>query len=165
MNGPAGPRKQEVTALTGSPAGRCILPRMKKLFLPVMLLATACLIPAPARADDSPLAKQMEALDDAYKAFRREQDPAKGAALAREAQDAVLKAIPMAPSMFDGMPDGEAKAKGLASYRMQMGQLFVSLCEVEAAFAGKDLTKVAELVKTLKSQKKTGHDDFIPEEE
>ncbi|TAE73806.1 MAG: hypothetical protein EAZ84_12185 [Verrucomicrobia bacterium] len=138
---------------------------MKKLFLPVMLLATACLIPAPARADDSPLAKQMEALDDAYKAFRREQDPAKGAALAREAQDAVLKAIPMAPSMFDGMPDGEAKAKGLASYRMQMGQLFVSLCEVEAAFAGKDLTKVAELVKTLKSQKKTGHDDFIPEEE
>lgn len=165
MNGPAEGRKQEVTALTGRAGEGCILPRMKNLFFPVMILATACLIPAPLRADDTPLAKQMESLDDAYKAFRREQDPVKGAAMAREAQDSVLKAIPMAPAMFDGMPDGEAKAKGLAGYRLQMGQLFVTLCEVEAAFVAKDLAKVAELVKTIKGQKKTGHDDFIPEDE
>jgi hypothetical protein len=130
-----------------------------------MMLAALCLMPVPARADDSPLAKQMEALDDAYKAFRRETDPVKGAKAAREAQDSVLKAIPMAPEMVEKMPAGEAKDKALASYRLQMGKVFVALCEVEAAFVAKDLAKVTELVTTLKGQKKKGHDEFIDEEE
>lgn len=130
-----------------------------------MMLAALCLMPVPARADDSPLAKQMEALDDAYKAFRRETDPVKGAKAAREAQDSVLKAIPMAPEMVEKMPAGEAKDKALASYRLQMGKVFVVLCEVEAAFVAKDLAKVTELVTTLKGQKKKGHDEFIDEEE
>ena len=130
-----------------------------------MMLAALCLMPVPARADDSPLAKQMEALDDAYKAFRRETDPVKGAKAAREAQESVLKAIPMVPAMVEKMPAGEPKDKALASYRLQMGKLFVALCEVEAAFVAKDLPKVAELVTTLKGQKKEGHDEFIEEEE
>jgi hypothetical protein len=138
---------------------------MKKAFFPTMMLAALCLMPVPARADDSPLAKQMEALDDAYKAFRRETDPVKGAKAAREAQDSVLKAIPMAPEMVEKMPAGEAKDKALASYRLQMGKVFVVLCEVEAAFVAKDLAKVTELVTTLKGQKKKGHDEFIDEEE
>ncbi len=139
---------------------------MKKMILPLMLLATACLIPTPVRAqEDTPLAKQMESLDDAYKAFRRETDPAKGAKAAREAQDSVLKAIPMVPAMLEAMPAGEAKEKALVSYRTQMGKLFVSLCEVESAFIAKDLAKVATLVDTLKGQKKEGHNEFIEEEE
>jgi ABC-type transport system substrate-binding protein len=138
---------------------------MKKMILPVMLLATACLIPTPVRADDTPMAKQMELIDDAYKAFRRETDPAKGAKAAREAQDAVLKAIPMVPAMVEAMPAGEAKDKALVSYRTQMGKLFVTFCEVEAAFQAKDLAKVTALVDTLKGQKKEGHDEFIEEEE
>lgn len=151
--------------LTGGRRKGCIPARMKKLFFPVMLLATACLIPTPVRADDSPLAKEMEAMDDAYKGFRREKDPAKGAAMAREAQASVLKAIPLVPAMVEKMPAGEAKEKAIASYRTQMGKLFVSLCEVESAFIAKDLAKVAELVTTLKGQKKDGHDEFIEEEE
>ncbi len=111
------------------------------------------------------MAKQMESLDDAYKGFRREKDPVKGAAMAREAQEAVLKAIPMTPAMLEKMPAGEAKEKALVSYRTQMGKLFVSLCEVESAFIAKDLAKVTELVTTLKGQKKDGHDEFIEEEE
>ena len=138
---------------------------MKKLILPAMLLAAACMVPAPVRADDTPLAKEMEAMDDAYKAFRRETDPAKGAKAAREAQEAVLKAIPMTPAMVEKMPAGEAKDKAIASYRTQMGKLFVSLCEVEAAFVAKDLAKVATLVDTLKGQKKEGHNEFIEDEE
>jgi ABC-type transport system substrate-binding protein len=138
---------------------------MKKLFFPVMLLATACLIPSPIRAEDSPMAEQMDALDDAYKAFRRETDPAKGSKAAREAQDIVLKTIPLVPAMVEKMPAGEAKDKAIASYRTQMGKLFVSLCEVEAAFVAKDLEKVAALVETLKGHKKEGHDEFIEDEE
>ena len=130
-----------------------------------MMLAALFLMPVPARADDSPLAKEMETLDDAYKAFRRETDPVKGAKAAREAQESVLKAIPLVPAMLEKMPAGEAKEKALASYRLQMGKLFVALCEVEAAFIAKDLPKVAELVTTLKGQKKEGHDEFIEDEE
>jgi hypothetical protein len=138
---------------------------MKKMFLPVMLLATACLIPTPVRADDTPLAEQMDLIDDAYKAFRRETDPVKGAKAAREAQDLVLKAIPLVPAMLEKMPAGEAKDKALSGYRTQMGKLFVSFCEVESAFIAKDLAKVTALVETLKGQKKEGHDEFIEEEE
>ena len=152
--------------LTGAASRGCIPARMKKLFFPVMLLATACLIPTPVRAEeDTPLAKEMEGLDDAYKGFRREKDPVKGAAMAREAQASVLKAIPMVPAMVEKMPAGEAKEKAIAGYRTQMGKLFVSLCEVESAFIAKDLAKVAELVTTMKGQKKEGHDEFIEEEE
>jgi len=138
--------------------------RMKKLIFPALLLF-ASLSPAPIRAqDETPLGKEMEKLDDAYKGFRREKDPAKGAVTAREAQETVLKAIPLVPALLEKMPAGEEKTKALASYRMQMGKLFVSLCEVEAAFLAKDLDKVTALVETLKGQKKEGHDAFIEEE-
>jgi len=138
--------------------------RMKKLIFPAILLAATLVTPLPVRADDSALAKEMEKLDDAYKAFRRETDSAKGAAAAREAQTSVLKAIPLTPAMLEKMPAGEPKEKAVAAYRLQMGKLFVSLCEVETAFIAKDLDAVAKLVDTLKSEKKEGHDAFIEEE-
>ena len=138
--------------------------RMKKLIFPAFLLAASLATPLPLRADDSPLAKDMEKLDDAYKAFRRETDTVKGAAAAREAQGSVLKAIPQVPSMLEKMPAGEAKDKALAAYRTQMGKLFVALCEVESAFLAKDLDAVAKLVDTLKAGKKEGHDAFVEEE-
>ena len=137
--------------------------RMKKLIFPALLLVSA--LSMPVRADDSPLAKEMETVDDAFKGFRRETDPAKGAKAAREAQDGVLKAIPLVPAMIEKMPAGEAKDKAMAGYRAQMGQLFVTFCEVEAAFIAKDLDAVAKLVDSVKASKKKGHDEFIEEEE
>jgi hypothetical protein len=141
--------------------------RMKKLIFPAMLLlATLCApLSAQAKEEDTPLAKEMEKVDTAYKSFRKEKDPAKGAAAAKEAQDAVLKAIPMTPAMLEKMPAGEEKSKALAAYRTQMGKLFVGLCEVESAYLAKDLDKVAKLVETLKGEKKEGHDAFIEDEE
>ena len=77
----------------------------------------------------------------------------------------MLKTIPLTPTMLEKMPAGEEKTKALAAYRLQMGKLFVSLCEVEAAYIAKDLDKVAKLVDALKSGKKEGHDAFVEEEE
>jgi hypothetical protein len=140
--------------------------RMKKLIFPAILLLATVLGPVRAHAEeDTPLAKEMEKVDTAYKTFRKEKDPAKGIAAAREGQDAVLKAIPLTPAMLEKMPAGEEKTKALAAYRLQMGKLFVSLCEVEAAYIAKDLDKVAKLVDALKSGKKEGHDAFVEEEE
>ncbi len=139
---------------------------MKKLIFPALLLASALMLPTPARADeDTPLAKEMEKVDDAFKGFRRETDPAKGAKAAREAQEGVLKALAFTPALIEKMPAGEAKEKAIVAYRTQMGQLFVTFCEVEAAFIAKDLPGVAKLVESVKGSKKKGHDEFMEEEE
>jgi hypothetical protein len=116
-------------------------------------------------ADDSPLAKQMEALDDSYKAFRKTEDAAQGAVMAREAQTHVAKGLTHVPAMLAKMPEGPARAKAEASYRLMMGQLYVKLCEVEQAFLDNKLDKVAELVNDLKELKKKGHGEFMEEEE
>jgi hypothetical protein len=141
--------------------------RMKKLIFPAILLLATMFGPLSLRAEeeDIPLAKEMEKVDTAYKTFRKEKDPAKGIAAAREGQDAVLKAIPLTPAMLEKMPAGDDKTKAIAGYRLQMGKLFVALCEVEAAYIAKDLDKVAKLVDALKSEKKQGHDTFIEDEE
>ena len=125
------------------------------------------LLVVPARAageEDTPLGKQMEAMNDAFKGFRRETDPVKGAAQAREAQQAALKSAVEIPAMLKAMPDGPDKAKALAEYRKMIGKLFVTLCEVEEAFLNGKIDEVAKIVEALKESKKTGHDKFIEED-
>ncbi len=128
----------------------------------------ACFMTSPsfaAETDKSPLAKQMEAMNNAFKAFRTETDPAKGAAKAREAQAAALKSALEVPAMLQSMPDGPDKAKALAEYRRMLGKLYVTLCEVEAAFLDGKVDEVAKIVSSIKEMKKAGHDRFIEEEE
>jgi soluble cytochrome b562 len=122
----------------------------------------------PARAADeetTPLGKQMEAMNDAYKAFRKETDPVKGAAQAREAQTAALKGAMEVPEMLKTMPEGPEKAKASAAYRKMIGKLYVTLCEVEEAFLNGKIDEVVKLVDSLKELKKTGHKEFIKDEE
>lgn len=128
-------------------------------------MACAALMAAPVlHAEDTPLGKQMEAMNDAYKAFRKETDPAKGAALAREAQEAVAKGLPDLPEMLKKMPDGPDKAKAAAEYRKMMGKLYVALCEVEEAFLAGKIEEVAKIVDSLKEMKKSGHNKFMEDE-
>ena len=141
---------------------------MKKLIFPALLLASALMLPTPVRAqdkEDPPLAKEMEKVDEAFKGFRRETDPIKGAKAAREAQEGVLKALAFTPALIEKMPAGEAKEKAILAYRTQMGELFVTFCKVEAAFVAKDIPGVTKLVDDLKAAKKKGHDEFMEEEE
>ncbi|MBC7980561.1 MAG: hypothetical protein H7Y36_08370 [Armatimonadetes bacterium] len=116
-------------------------------------------------ADDSPLAEQMDVMNDAYKAIRREKDPAKGAALAREAQDAMVKAITETPELVKAMADGPEKAKASAGYRKMMGQLIATLADMELAFLDNNLEKVQEIVTSMREMKKKGHDQFMEEDE
>ena len=138
--------------------------RMKKQLL-LLTCAVGFMMPLPGAAEEeTPLGKQMEAMNDAYKAFRRETDPVKGAALARDAQQAALKSAAEIPSMLAKMPDGPEKAKAMAEYRKMIGKLFVSFCEVEEAFLAGKIEEVAKIVENLKELKKTGHDQFMEEE-
>lgn len=138
---------------------------MKKQLL-LLTCAVGFLMPPHATAEEeSALAGQMETMNDAYKAFRRETDPVKGAALARDAQQAALKSMSETPTMLGAMPDGPEKTKALVEYRKMMAKLFISLCEVEEAFLNGKIEDVAKIVESLKEQKKTGHDKFIEESE
>lgn len=122
----------------------------------------------PARAQDkeqTALGKQMEAMNDAFKAFRKETDPVKGAAQAREAQAALLKGISEVPATIKDMPEGPEKAKAFAAYHKLTGKLYVSLCEVEEAFLNGKIDEVAKLVDSVKEQKKAGHKEFVKEDE
>lgn len=119
---------------------------------------------ATAGQGNTPLGTQMEAFNDAYKAFRKETDSAKGAAHAREAQQALLKGIVEMPEMLAKMPDGLTKQKAAAEYRRMMGRLFVTLCEVEEAFLAGNIDEVAKLVEALKEMKKEGHNKFMEDE-
>jgi soluble cytochrome b562 len=140
-------------------------PAMKmKLILCGFAASLMFVQPGFAEDEDTPLAKQMEAMNDAYKAMRREEDPAKGAALAREAQDAMVKAITEIPELVKGMPDGPEKAKASAEFRKMMGSLISTLASMELAFLDKDLDKVKEIVDAMRELKKEGHDKFMEDE-
>jgi len=126
--------------------------------------AASLMFVQPTMADDTPLAEQMEAMNDAYKAMRRETDAAKGATLAKEAQDAMVKAITETPELVKAMPDGPDKAKASAEYRKMMGSLISTLASMELAFLDNDLDKVKEIVDTMREMKKEGHDKFMEDE-
>ncbi|MFC7337709.1 cytochrome b562 [Haloferula chungangensis] len=135
---------------------------MKKFLIPMLLGA---LMPVMSvRADDSPVAKEMEVIDDAYKALRRTDDAAEGAKLARAAQAGVLKAITMTPEFIEAGGHAAGKEAGTVEYKKQMAQLFIIFCDVEAAFLAKDFDKVQELVGALKDSKKKGHEEFMEDE-
>ena len=124
-------------------------------------------VPATAQddKDQTELGKHMEAMNDAFKAFRRETDAAKGAVQAREAEEAVLKGMMETPTLIKEMPEGVEKAKALVTYRKMTGKLLLTLCEVEEAFLNGKIDEVAKLVDSHKDQKKQGHQKFIKEEE
>lgn len=121
----------------------------------------------PLRAEEAheetPLGRQMEAFNDAYKALRKESDPTKGAALARDAQHAVIQSMAELPEMLRKMPEGPDKAKAAAAYRRMIAEVLVATCQIEEAFLAGDKAQVDSLVETLKKLKKTGHDRFMEE--
>lgn len=137
--------------------------RMKKLIIP-MLLGALMPVMSVRADDDSPMAKEMDVVNDAYKMLRRTDDAAEGAKLAREAQGGVLKAITMTPPFVEagGHPDGKEKA--MVSFKKQMAQLYITFCDIEAAFLAEDLDKVQELIQPLKDSKKKGHNEFMEED-
>jgi len=126
--------------------------------------AASLMFAMPVMAEEeTELGKQMAAMNDAYKAMRRETDPAKGAALAREAQDAMVKAVTMTPELVKGLPEAE-QPKASAEYRKMMGMLISTLADMELAFLDGDMAKVKEIVDKMRESKKQGHDKFMEED-
>lgn len=127
--------------------------------------AASLMFSLPSSADeDTPLAEQMSIMNDAYKTMRRAKTPEGGAPLAREAQEAMIKAITEIPELVKEMPDGPLKEKAIAGYRQQMGMLIATLAELELAFLDEDMEKVDAVIDKMRDSKKTGHKAFMKDE-
>lgn len=138
--------------------------KIRHILLTMTLCSMLPISAAEEKSEHTALGSQMESFNDAYKAFRKETDPAKGAALARDAQTAVAKALLETPESLTKLPDGAEKSKAAADYRKMMGQVYVSLCEVEEAFLSGKIEDVAKIVESLKAMKKEGHEKFAKDE-
>jgi hypothetical protein len=132
------------------------------LSLCFMMVATSTTL----RADEStPLGEQMDSLNDAFKALGKEKDAAKGAELARKAQESVLKGVSHVPELItQTITDAKAKEKAVADYRRLMGETFVVMCKIETAFLENKPDEVVKLVADAKALKKEGHQKYIEEE-
>ncbi len=138
--------------------------RMKNPIFSIVF-ATLSLIPLSGFAEEhTKLHEQMEKMDDAYKAFRKETDPVKGAALAREAQGFAIQSLAEVPELAKEIKDPAEKAKAVVAYKKMMAKLVITLCEVEEAFLNGKVEDVEAIVDSLKDQKKEGHEKFVPEE-
>lgn len=123
------------------------------------------MLPMQAEEEHTPLGEQMESLNDAFKALNKETDPAKGAALARTAQEGILKGVAHVPELItDMIKDPKEKEKAIADFRRLMGEAFVVFCKIETAFLENKLDDVKKLSTDAKALKKQGHDKFMEEE-
>jgi hypothetical protein len=137
-----------------------------KLLTTLTILMFAAGSVSQIRADeDSPLAKAMTTTNDAMKALGKEKDSAKGAALAREAQDGIVKSIPLVPELIADMPDAAARSKAMADYRKMLAQALALFCDIETAFLNNKADDVTKLITDAKALKKEGHKKYMDEEE
>lgn len=107
------------------------------------------------------MAEQMERLNDAFKALRKESDATKRSALARSAQEAIAEGLGELPELVKKMPEGPEKLLVAAQYRKMMGQLYLCFCELEEACLNGNDDEVAAQIEKIRELKKSGHNRFM----
>lgn len=103
-------------------------------------------------------------MNSAFKAINKEKDAAKGAELARKAQEAVMKSITLVPTLIADIKNPQEKEKALADYRRLVGESYVVFCKMEIAFLEGKMDEVTQLADAAKALKKEGHKKYIEEE-
>ena len=143
---------------------------IRKKSLGLLLLSGLMLAAVPAgtvrAAEDTPLAKAMEEMQDELKKLRKSvKAPAENAAsLASldKIQAATVASKGLVPAKAAKMPEAE-KAKFVAAYRKDMAALLAHLVQIEVAILDGDQAKAEELFKGLKKMEADGHEKFSDE--
>jgi hypothetical protein len=119
------------------------------------------------QADDTPLGKAMEQINDGYKALRK-------AARAKEFTDESVKivntmaqasiaAMIEVPPMIKDVPAAQQE-KFLLDYKKSMKEFTIALMDIQLALAEKQNDKAAEMIDKLAAHKKDGHEKFTKED-
>lgn len=112
---------------------------------------------------DTPLAKQMEIIEDGMKKLRRTLRKAESNAESIELIEKVEKAAKaskdMVPARAEKVPEAE-RAKFVEAYKKDMEATIKTLGEMKAAVKEGKNDKAQELYKTLKTQEDKGHEKY-----
>ena len=128
------------------------------------LAAMAMLASGSLRADETPLAEEMDVVSSALKGLRKADGWEAKAELAREAQQGCLNGLKYLPKTFEQMKDAKEKAKATADYERLMGDAYSALCQLESAFLEEDQDAADEAMDLIKSLKKEGHTKYEDDE-
>lgn len=148
--------------------------RTRSLF-PTFLAAVLGLafVAAPAaaadekkKAEDTPLAKAMDELGDAYKALKKTvKDPSKkeeSIKLIDKAYQACVTSKMHIPTMMAKVPEAE-KAKTMDGYRKMMAVTIAEFAKLEQQILDGKAEEVAETMKALKQLEDDGHEKYNAE--
>ena len=115
---------------------------------------------------DTPLAQQMERIDDAlHKLKRAVRDPAQKELCLTEitnAQQACLASKLLAPKMTPSLPEAE-RATFVRDYRKGIAALLIEFTNLEVAVLDGETEKAVALHKKLESMEDEGHNRFTNE--
>jgi hypothetical protein len=139
--------------------------------LPLAILFALLSLPAPARSadEDTPLGNAMDAIAKAYKALGTElkaPDAARKDAYAKLAgtiQDEAVKSIDLVPAKIAALPESE-RAKLLDAYKADMKKFAATAGDLKSAVADAKWADADALMKALKKDKASGHEQFKLEE-
>lgn len=109
-----------------------------------------------ANEKESALDKQMEGVNNVYKATKHEESGQNGASLAREAQLQLIKSFQETSKLVAKMPEGSKKQSAMAEYRKMISESLSVMCDLKKAF----LAEVAKLREQLTEMRNTAQEQF-----
>lgn len=134
-----------------------------KQILPLAVLVTLGTV---AHCEDTPMEKEMSAMNKAYKALKKQiEDPAKkteNLALIAEIKKTSTASAKMEPKTTADQP-AAGKAAYLEKFKGQMADYDKAVGVVEAAVTAGDTAAAKAAFDKLNELKKKGHDDFKKE--
>lgn len=134
-----------------------------KHILPLAVLVTLGTV---ARGEDTPMEKEMSAMNKAYKALKKQiEDPAKkteNLALIEEIKKTSTASSKMEPKTTADQP-AAGKAAYLEKFKAQMADFDKAVGTIETAITAGDTAAAKAAFDKLNDLKKKGHDDFKKE--
>lgn len=129
-------------------------------------LSLALLVSPLARAagdDDSPLGKEMSAMNRAFRQLKKQAGDAAQNASSLELLAKIKKAseasIDLIPEKAAGLPEADRTAF-VEKYKKEMKEFVAALDKLEAAFKAGDNETATKLVAELNALQKSGHKEF-----
>lgn len=144
---------------------------MKKLSSVVCFLCVLLTAPSVFSQDheETPLEKEMEAMNDSWKAVRRAvKEPSQFAGAAKKVGTIIehtKKALEMKPMLLADQDGDEAKNAFMAGYQKEMKELLALFEDLKLALETGDQEAAEALVGKINDAKKHGHREYKPKDD
>ena len=139
-----------------------------KSLLTILTTLTVALSTASRAEDDTPLAKNMSAMNKALRTLKRQlADPAKkdeNVGILEKVKTSLVEAAKLEPKKTKDVPEAE-KTAYLEKYKTQIGELKKTFEDMQTALKAGKADDAKALFDKLSEQKEKGHKDFGADDE